>query len=129
LAETPKKWELWVGRVLTGLPSLMLVGSALAKLASPAEMVANFEKMGFKTSQLVPLGIVELTCVVLYLVPRTAIFGAILLTGYLGGAVVTHLRVGEPFFIPIVLGVMIWGGIYLREPRLRKLVPRSPDAS
>jgi len=113
--------------VLTGLPTLALFGSALGKLAHPPDFVAHFESLGFKASILVPLGIVELVCVVLYLVPRTAIFGAILLSAYLGGAVVTHLRVGEPLLVPIVLGVMLWGGLWLREPRLRALAPRVPE--
>lgn len=69
------------------------------------------------------LGILEVACVVVYLIPRTAVLGAILLTGYLGGAVATHLRVGDPCFGPILLGVVLWGGLFLRDPRLRTLIP------
>lgn len=127
MSESPKKWELWLGRVLSALPVLGLVASAMGKLAHPPDFVANFERLGFKASHLVPLGVVELVCVVVYLVPRTALFGAILLTAYLGGAVCTHLRAGEPFVAPIVFAVMLWGGLWLREPRLRKLAPRTPE--
>jgi hypothetical protein len=72
---------------------------------------------------LVPIGLLELLCAVLYLVPQTALLGAVLLTGYLGGAVATHLRIGEPFVLPLVLGVLIWAGLWLRDPRLRGLLP------
>ena len=75
------------------------------------------------------LGILEVACTVIYLIPRTAVLGAILLTGYLGGATATHVRIGEPWFMPVLLGVVVWLGIYLRDPRLRALIPlrRSPQ--
>jgi DoxX-like protein len=69
------------------------------------------------------LGIVELACTVIYIIPRTSVLGAILLTGYLGGAVATHLRIGEPYFMPIIFGVLVWGGLFLRDERLRALIP------
>ncbi|NJN37230.1 MAG: DoxX family protein [Nitrospiraceae bacterium] len=69
------------------------------------------------------LGVLELVCVILYIIPRTAVLGAILLTGYLGGAILTHLRVGDPFIGPVVFGVFIWGGLFLRDPRVRALIP------
>jgi hypothetical protein len=78
---------------------------------------------GYPAGVALPLFIVELVCVLLYAIPRTAVLGAILLTGYLGGAVATHVRVGEPWFLPVIFGVLVWLGIYLREPRLRELAP------
>jgi hypothetical protein len=74
-------------------------------------------------SLVVPLGILEIACVVVYLIPATAVLGAVLLTGYMGGAILTHLRVGDPFFVQILLGIFVWLGIYLREDRLKSLLP------
>jgi hypothetical protein len=96
------------------------------KLFKPAVVVEGTVKLGYQETVIVPLGIVLLTCTVLYIIPRTSILGAILLTGYLGGAVATHVRVGEALFsisFPIILGVLIWGGLWLRDYRLRALVP------
>ena len=83
----------------------------------------GFKKSGYPEGVLLGLGIVELTCTILYLIPQTAVLGAILLTGYMGGAIATHLRMGEPYAFQIVFGVLIWGGLYLREPRLRAILP------
>jgi hypothetical protein len=80
-------------------------------------------KYGYPVSITVPLLIVEIICVILYAVPQTAVLGAILLTGYLGGAVATHVRAGEPWFFPVIVGVLVWLGLVLRDPRLRSLVP------
>ena len=114
---------VWAGRVLTVLVSLMFLLSAAMKFLGGEELKKGMEQMGLAESLAVPLGILELACVVIYLVPATSILGAILLTGYLGGAICTHLRIGDPFIIHIVLGVVIWLGIYFREPRLRTLIP------
>lgn len=114
---------LWVSYILSALPVLMLLMSAIMKLVKPAFVVEGFVHLGFAESLALGLGILELTCTILYLIPRTSVLGVILLTGYLGGAVVTHLRVGEPYFMPILLGVVLWGGLYLRDPRLRELIP------
>ena len=119
----PKKWELWTGRVFTALPSLMLLFSGAMKLSHAPPVIEGFEKFGFKESVITPLGILEILVVVIYLIPRTAVIGAILMAAYLGGAVVTHLRVGEPFVAPALLGVLAWGGLFLRDPRVRALVP------
>ena len=93
----------------------------------PAPVVEGTVQLGYPESVLLGLGIVLLACTVLYVIPRTAILGAILLTGYLGGAVATHVRVGNPLFthvlFPVYLGVLIWGGLYLRDERLRALIP------
>jgi len=117
------KKTLWAGRTSSTLPVLMLVFSAVLKLLKPAPVVEGFVHLGYPENLVLALGIVELTCTVVYLIPRTSILGAILLTGYLGGATATHVRIGEPFYIPVVLGVLVWGGLYLRDPRLRALIP------
>ena len=83
----------------------------------------GFVRLGYPESLTLGIGIVELACAVVYVIPQTSVLGAILLTGYLGGATATHVRIGEPFFMPIVLGVLIWGGLFLREDRLRALLP------
>ena len=119
----PSKGMLWGGRVLSALPSLGLLMSAGMKLSHAPQIVEGFTKFGFSEASLTPIGILELACVITYLVPRTAIFGAILVTAYLGGATVTHVRVGEPFIAPVVLGIFAWLGLYLRDERLRALVP------
>ena len=120
------KKALWGGRIATGLPALFLVFDSVLKLVKPAPVVEGTVRLGYPESVIIPLGIVLLSCTVLYLIPHTSVLGAILLTGYLGGAVATHVRVGqgpfEPIF-PIVLGVLLWGGLYLRDVRLRALIP------
>jgi DoxX-like family len=114
---------LWAGRMLSALPALLLLFSAAMKLMKPAPIVQGFTQMGYQENVILPLGILELACTILYLIPRTAGLGAILLTGYLGGATATHLRIGDPFFMPIILGVVLWGGLYLRNERWRGLIP------
>ena len=117
------KAMFWAGWVITVLPVLMLAMSAYAKFAQIPQAVEGLEKFGYKLDLLLPLGIVEVVCALIYLFPRTAVLGAILLTGYLGGATATHVRVYDPFHMPIILGVMVWLGIYLRDARLRAIVP------
>ena len=119
------RWSVWLGRVLSALPVLLLLFSAVLKLRGPAEVVQVFTgKFGYPQQTLTPLGIVELSCAVLYAIPQTAFLGAVLVTGYLGGAVATHVRISDPeWFGPAVLGVLAWVGLYLRDPRLRELLP------
>jgi len=120
----PSKGALWTGRVLSALPVLMLVMSAAMKFSRPPQVVDMFTgKFGYPESTLLVLGVVELTCAFLYAIPQTSVLGAILVTGYLGGATATHVRVSEAFIIPVLLGVMAWAGLYLRDPRLRELLP------
>lgn len=114
---------LWAGYILTALPVLMLLMSAVMKFVKPPPVVEGFAHLGLPESLALGIGILELICTVVYLIPRTAILGAILLTGYLGGATVIHLRVGDPFIMPSIIGVLVWGGIFLRERRLRELIP------
>ncbi len=114
---------LWAGYIATALPVLMLLFSASGKFFKPDGMEANVTPLGWRMDQMTWLGIVELGCVIVYLIPRTAVFGAVLVTAYLGGATATHVRIGDPYFIPIIVGIFIWLGIYLREPRLWDLAP------
>ena len=117
----------WAGRIVSALPVLFLLMDGVMKLFKPAFVVDATVKLGYTESTIVPLGIVLLAGTVLYVVPQTSVLGAILLTGYLGGAVATHVRVGDPLFshvlFPAYLGVLIWLVLYLRERRLHVLVP------
>ena len=117
------KKMLWAGRIISVIPVLMLLFSGVMKLVKPAAVVEGFTQLGYAESVAVGLGILELACTVVYLIPRTAVLGAILLTGYLGGATATHVRVGQPFFIPVALGVLVWLGLFLRDERVRALLP------
>ncbi|MCU1280206.1 MAG: rane protein [bacterium] len=124
LGAAQPRWMLWAGRVVSALPILMLLMSATMKLSQNPNMLAMMvNKFGYASSAALGLGVLELVCVVLYAIPRTAVFGAILVTAYLGGAVATHVRVGDVFFVPVVLGVLVWIGLYLRDARLRALLP------
>jgi sorbitol-specific phosphotransferase system component IIC len=114
---------LWVGRGISGLVSLIFVISAVMKLVGGAEVKQGIAHLGLPESMLIPLSILELACAVVYLIPATSVLGAILLTGYIGGAICTHWRVGDPFFIQAALGLFVWLGIYLREERLKALLP------
>ncbi len=114
---------LWAGYIATALPVLLLLFSASGKFFKPEGMEANIEPLGWKMAQMTWLGIVELACVIIYLIPRTAVFGAVLLTAYLGGATATHVRIGDPYYFPVIAGILVWLGIYLREPRLWELAP------
>ncbi|MGH9672934.1 MAG: DoxX family protein [Bryobacteraceae bacterium] len=117
------KAQQWGARIATALPVLMLVMSAGMKFAQPPAFVEGFARFGYPMSQATGIGVVELLGTVIYLVPRTSVLGAILLTGYLGGAVATHVRVGDVFLGPLSLGVLVWLGLYLRDPRIRALIP------
>ncbi len=117
------KTMFWIGCVISALPVLMLLTSASMKFAQPPDVVKGFEHLGWPLSLALGLAIVELTCTVIYVIPQTSVLGAILLTGYLGGATATHVRVGDNFVTPIIFGVLVWLGLYLRDPRLRALLP------
>ena len=114
---------VWVGRGISVLVSLVFLISAFMKLKGGAEVMQGMAHLGLPESLILPLAILEVSCVVIYLIPATSILGAILLTGYIGGAICTHLRVGDPFFIQIALGIVVWLGLYLRENRLKALIP------
>lgn len=114
---------VWVGRGISGLVSLVFLFSGVMKLAGGPKLKEGFEHLGLPMSISLPLAILEIACAVVYLVPATSVLGAILLAGYLGGAICTHWRVGDPFIGQIVLGMLVWLGVYLRESRLRALLP------
>jgi len=124
------KGRLWGGRVVSALPVLALVASAIAKLTHAPKLVEQFSgKFGYPETLMTPLGVIELLCAIVYAVPQTSVLGAVLLTGYFGGAVATHVRVADNFASPLVLGVLVWVGLYLRDPRLGALVPvRKPTS-
>jgi DoxX-like protein len=114
---------VWVGWGLSILASLLFLFSAFIKFKGGPDMDQAMTHLGLPASMVLPLGILELTCVVIYLIPPTSVLGAILLAGYIGGTIVTCWRVGDPFIINIGLGLVVWLGIYLREPRLKELIP------
>ncbi|HEX6283718.1 MAG TPA: DoxX family protein [Pyrinomonadaceae bacterium] len=116
--------RLWAGRVVSGLPALFLLVDGGMKLVKPAVVVDATVKLGYSESAIIPIGVVLIVCTILYLTPKTSVPGAILLTGYLGGAVATHVRVNEgvfPIIFPVIVGVLLWLGLYLRNPKLRAL--------
>jgi hypothetical protein len=121
------KGRLWTGRILSALPALFLLMDGVMKVMKPDFVVKATVEMGYPENVIFGLGIVVLICVILYAIPKTTILGAILLTGYLGGAVATHVRHGDPLFShvlsPVYFAILLWGGLYLREPRLSALVP------
>jgi hypothetical protein len=117
------KAMLWTSYVISALPVLMLCFSAVLKLMKPEAVLTEFNRLGWPESVVITLGVVELACAILYAIPQTAVLGAILLTGYLGGATATHVRMSEGFIGPIVFGVLVWLGLYLRDPRVRALIP------
>lgn len=123
------KWMTWTGRVLSALVGAGLAMSAYMKLSGAEEVVQGLGEAGYPAASLLYIGIAELACVVLYWIPQTAVLGAILATGYLGGAVSTHVRAGEGFLAPVLFGVVIWVALWLRDSRVRALTPiRSLEA-
>ena len=119
--------RLWVGRIMSALPVLFLLFDAVIHVMRIPPVVEGFAKLGYSISLAIPLGIIEIVCLVLYVIPRTSVLGAVLLTGYLGGAVATNLRTGAPLFsnvlFPVYVGVLLWGGLYLRDNSLRAVFP------
>ena len=122
---TLKRWMLWSGRVLSTLGILVLLTSARWKLTRQPFYVAEWGRIGYADSALLGIGLLQLTCVVLYVIPRTAVLGMVLLTGYLGGAIASYVRMREPFpvLVPLSTALLLWAGLYLREERLRSLLP------
>ena len=114
---------VWVGRVISILASLLFLLSAFLKIRGGPELAKGIAHLGLPESMILPLSILEISCVVIYLIPPMSVLGAILLTGYIGGAICTHWRVGDPFIVQILLGVLVWLGLYLREDRLKALIP------
>jgi DoxX-like family len=117
---------LWTGRIISAVLSLFLFFDSAMKFVKPAIVVKTTVKLGYAESLIPVLGIVLLVCTIAYVIPQTSILGAILLTGYLGGAVASHLRAGDPLFavfFPVIFGMLLWGGLFLRDARLRALIP------
>jgi hypothetical protein len=130
---TRSRGLLWTGRILSGLVAAFMLLDAAMKLVKPEFVVKATVELGYPERVIVGLGAVLGACTILYLIPQTAILGAILLTGYLGGACASHLRHGDGWFavlFPVVFGVLLWGGLCLRDERLRLLLPirREPKA-
>lgn len=124
--DTPKKGQLWTGWILSGLVGANMLMAGTMSLMHSKEAVEGFTgKFGYPENTMTPIGIAAIFSALLFLIPRTTVLGAILLTGYLGGAVATHLRVLDNAMIPapIVCGVLVWLAVYLRDPRLRALIP------
>jgi hypothetical protein len=123
---TPSRVRLWTGRVIYGITVLLLGLDVSVKLAMSAQAVQGSAPLGFTPQHVLIIGCIGFVCLVTYLIPRTRILGALLWTGYFGGTVVTHLRVGNPLFTHILcgvyLGIFIWGSLYLFDPRVRTII-------
>jgi len=118
------KKMLWAGRILSALCVLLMLFSGVMKLIKPAPLVEGFARFGYPERLIPVIGILELGCTIVYLIPRTSVLGAILMAGYLGGATAANVRIGDPlFFVPAILGMLVWGGLFLRDERLRALLP------
>ncbi|HEY1963886.1 MAG TPA: DoxX family protein [Acidobacteriaceae bacterium] len=124
---TPSKSRLWTGRVLSILTILFLLFDGIMKLVRPVPVTQAMTQLGFPQHLSIPIGVILLLCTALYAIRSTSVLGAVLLTGYLGGAVVSQLRIGASLFgstlFPIYFAVLMWAGIYLQEPRLRAFIP------
>jgi hypothetical protein len=117
--------QLWTGRILTGIAGAFFLFDAVMKLVKPAAVVKATVELGYPESTIVGIGITLLVCTLLYLFPRTAVLGAVLLTGYLGGAIATNVRASTPTFnivFPLIFGCLLWGALYLRDQRVRSLL-------
>jgi DoxX-like family len=127
---TVSKTALWTGRVMSALPVLLILLGSVMKLMKHPSVLEGFARAGVPERLILPVGLIELVCVVVYLIPRTSVLGAILMTGLLGGATITTLRVGDPTYpMPVFLGMLAWGGLYLRDVRLRVLIPLRQKSS
>lgn len=118
---------VWTSRILSGLGVLFMLFDVTIKLMQSPMAIQGTTELGYPASAVFTIGLIQLLCLVLYVLPQTAVLGAVLFTGYLGGAVATHLRLGNPLFshqlFPLYVAAFLWGGLYLREPRLRALLP------
>src|SRR5215475_863371 len=123
----PSKAALWTGRVFSTLVVLFLLFDSVMKFLKPLPVVQGFAQYGISMNLCIPIGLILLICTLLYVIPVTSVLGAILLTGYLGGAVFANLRIAMPLFsfllAPVYVGIFLWLALYLRDPRLRALVP------
>lgn len=119
--------QVWTGRVLSGLAVLFLAGDTVFKLVTSPEALQGTAELGWSPGAVFGIGVIELVCLVTYLIPRTAVLGAVLFTGYLGGAIATHLRIDNPLIthvlFPVYVAAFIWGGLFLRDRALRAVLP------
>ena len=115
--------SLWTGRILSALVLLLIGFTAMFGVLKPDVARQGFLHYGYPDGAMLRITIIEIACAILYAIPRTSVLGAILLTAYLGGATATHVRVGEPFFLPVIVGIVLWLGLYLRDHRVCALVP------
>ena len=126
--ETPSKARLWTGRILSGIAVLFMTMDGMVKVLRLEAALQGTTELGYPESAVVPIGILALIGVVLYAIPRTSVLGAIWLTGFLGGAIATHVRVGNPLFthtiFPTYVAAVIWGGLVLRKPRVLDVLLR-----
>ena len=118
-------WLVWTGRLISLVPAFICLSSSRWKLTHTPWYVREWARIGWPVAEVSGIGVVQIACVVLYLIPQTAILGTVLLTGYLGGAIASYVRMGEPYpvLVPLTTCLLAWLGIYLREPRLRALLP------
>ena|SRR5690606_32724419 len=118
---------VWAGYIISGLAVLFFLMDAVGKFVKPEVVVKTTTELGYQESQIVTIGAILLACTIFYVIPQTAVLGAVLLTGYLGGAVATNFRVQAPLFgnvlFPVYLGIMVWLGLFLRDARIRELLP------
>lgn len=125
LSNRRTSWSVVAGRVITGISIALMTLDASMKLFVTKEAMEGTAQLGFSPSIVLPLGLIQLACLILYVIPRTSSLGAALFTGYLGGAVATHVRLGNPMFThilsPVYVAILLWGGLYLRDPRVRAL--------
>ena len=114
---------VWIGWIITAVVSLLFLFSAVMKLVGGPDVTQGMAQLGLPERMMVPLGILEAACTAVYLIPATSVLGGVLLAGYMGGAICTHWRVGDPFYLQILIALVVWLGIYLREPRLKAVLP------
>jgi hypothetical protein len=117
------KRDIWAGRILTGIVNMILVGSSIAKIAGVPKMVEGLTHAGIPQAAILPIAVLELLCLLLYWIPSTTVLATFLLTGYFGGATVTHIIGGESILPPLIVGLIIWAGAYFRVPELKALLP------
>ncbi len=121
---TGSRKMIWAGRVLSGIPAALVLFGAVLKIIKAGSVIEGMSQHGIPEYLVVLIGIIELICALVYLIPSTAMLGAILMTALMGGATFTNMRVGDPSYVMTVLvGVMVWAGLYLRDERLRALLP------
>ncbi|MBC7928339.1 MAG: DoxX family protein [Bryobacteraceae bacterium] len=116
-----KRW-IWAGRVISALPAILMLSSGVNIAIKSPPVMEGFARLGYPETVAPVIGVVAFVSAALYAIPATSVLGAILLTGYLGGATASHLRIGDPFFPPVIVGVVVWAGLFLRDARLRALI-------